>query len=103
MAEIEVSRTLIGDVREFIAQKWKNNKCEICDTDKWKVLPDAIAYARLDLANGDGKGVDPALFPYSILYLQVSCLNCGNLRLVDKGIFEDWRAEQKEATTKSSS
>jgi hypothetical protein len=99
MGENEAATTLIDEVRDFISTKWKTRRCEICDTDKWKVLPDSIAYVRLDLANEYNAGINPASFPYSVLYLQISCLNCGNLRLVDKEIFDEWRAERRKATT----
>jgi hypothetical protein len=35
-------------------------------------------------------------------YLPVSCINCGNLRLIDARTFEKWRSEKQLEARKSS-
>jgi RNase P subunit RPR2 len=96
MAEIEVARSLLDDVRQFIREKWKRSACELCDTDLWAIYPDPNTFIYLVAAGGPGM-FQP--YPHSTVpYLPVSCVNCGNLRLVDAGIFEKWRAEKATRT-----
>lgn len=97
MAEIEVQRTLLDDIREFIEQKWKHRECEICGTDRWMVYPEPTTH--LSLPVGDEHG-PPAIFPQPMVsYLPISCVNCGNLRLIDARTFENWRRDRQGTET----
>src|SRR6266851_3488781 len=98
MAEIEVTKTILDDLREFSAEKWKHSECELCGTDKWGVNPEPFTLVYLPTTAEEElqRGYAHA----SILYFPVSCLNCGNLRLIWRGIFEQWRADRKAQTTK---
>jgi hypothetical protein len=96
MAEIEVQRSLLDDVREFIDEKWKHSECELCGTDRWMVYPEPTTH--LYLTVGDARSPPSAPQPM-VAYLPVSCINCGNLRLIDTRIFEKWRKE-KEVTAR---
>jgi hypothetical protein len=55
MPEIEVQRTLLDDVREFIDEKWKHSESELCGTDRWMVYPEPNVYAYL-IAASDKNG-----------------------------------------------
>ncbi|HEY3909157.1 MAG TPA: hypothetical protein VGM07_04615 [Stellaceae bacterium] len=92
MAEIEVQRSLLDDVREFIEEKWKHSECELCGADRWMVYPEPNVYAYL-LAASD-KNVPQAYSHSTVPYVPVSCVNCGNLRLIDARTFEQWRSER---------
>jgi hypothetical protein len=59
MAEIEVQRNLLDDMRDFIKEKWKHSECELCGTDRWMVYPEPATHAYL--AAGDERG--PPQFP----------------------------------------
>jgi hypothetical protein len=89
MAEIDVQRSLLDDIREFIDEKWKHSECELCGTDRWMVYPEPNSYAYL-IAAGEPGMVQPFAHA-TVAYIPLSCSNCGNLRLVDARIFEIWR------------
>jgi len=92
MPEIEVQRTLLDDVREFIDKKWKHSECELCGTDRWMVYPEPNVYAYLIAASDKNA---PQSFAHAMVpYVPVSCVNCGNLRLIDARTFEKWRRER---------
>ena len=102
MAEVEEASDLLAEVREFIDQKWKHSACELCGTDRWMIYPQPTSYVYLSIA--DERGPLPRPFAQTIVaFLPVSCINCGNLRLVDARIFEKWRRERKPGTSESSS
>ncbi len=99
MAEIEHSQ-LLDDVREFIDQKWTHSSCELCGTDRWMVYTDPTPYAYLSVADEQGA---PAAYSHPMVaFLPVTCVNCGNLRLVDARVFEKWRSAKRLEITKSS-
>ena len=93
MAEIQVQRSLLDDIRDFIDEKWKHSACELCDTDRWMVYPEPTTHAYL--AIGDEHG-PPRVPQPMVAFLPVSCINCGNLRLVDARTFEKWRKDREE-------
>jgi hypothetical protein len=98
MAEIETARTLLDDVNEFTAEKWKNSQCEICETDRWMFYPEPTEYMYLVVAPRSGP---PNVYPQqSVAFLPLTCVNCGNLRLVDARIFEKWREARDRGITK---
>lgn len=101
MAEITLEPTLIDEVIKFVEEKWKHSECEICGTDRWTVFPEFAAYAYIPVNNESGPA--SVIPPPSVPFLQLSCANCGNLRLVLKKVFDEWRAEQRAKTVKSSS
>ncbi len=101
MAEIEVAISLLDEIKEFTDEKWKTKECERCGVESWLIYPDVVAYVRLTLAGEDSL---PNLAPQpSRGALPLTCLNCGNIRLIDTEVFQRWRAEQRAQTTKSSS
>ncbi len=100
MAEIEVSRTLLDDIKEFISEKWTHSECELCGTDRWMTYPEPNEYVYLTVG---AKAAPLALSSNAaVAFLPLSCVNCGNLRLLDARIFERWREAGVRATTKSS-
>ena len=100
MVEVDVTYVLLDDVRQFIDEKWKHPECERCGTQVWGVYPDPIVYAYLPIS---GERSPPmSLPPPSRSVLPLRCDNCGNVRLIDAEVFEQWRAEQKAKATKSS-
>lgn len=100
MAEHTAQRQLLDDIREFIDQKWTHSACELCGTDRWMVYPDPTPYAYLSVA--DERSAPPAFAHPMVAFLPVTCVNCGNLRLVDARVFEKWREARSLETTKSS-
>ena len=97
MAKIEVAKTLLDDVNEFTSEKWKHSECELCDTDRWIFYPEPTEYIYLAVAN---KGGPPRSLPQpSVAFLPLTCLNCGNLRLIDARIFEKWREAKNRETS----
>jgi hypothetical protein len=101
MAEIEVAKTIADEITEFIDQKWKNQKCEVCETDSWEIYPEQTNFAYLPL--GGESGPPQMLPPPSAPFVHVSCQNCGNLRLISKRALDRWREEQGTKAQKSSS
>jgi hypothetical protein len=99
MAEIDVRRSLIDEVREFIDQKWKNSACELCGTDRWMVYPEPTTDVYLSV--GDERGPPPAPQP-TVAFIPASCINCGNLRLIDARTFEKWRKAREPGAITSS-
>jgi hypothetical protein len=92
MAEITVSKTLLDEVKEFTDEKWRASECEVCGVESWEIAPDLYAYAYVPV----GGEAAPQNFPApSRPILWLSCRNCGNVRFIDREIFERWRAEQK--------
>jgi hypothetical protein len=92
MAEIEVQRQLLDDVREFIDEKWKHSACELCDTDRWMIYPEPTTHIYLSVA--DERGPPQTAAHPTVAYLPLSCVNCGNLRLIEARTFEKWRRER---------
>ena len=91
MPQVEVARTLLDDVRDFIDEKWKHSECERCGTDKWAIAPEPLSYVSLDA------GINPSPFSgQAMACVALICTNCGNLRLVAKGAFDKWREERTE-------
>lgn len=88
-----MQRTLLDDVRDFIHDKWKHSECELCGTDRWMVYPEPTEYAYLTVGSRSGPLIISA--QATVAFLPLSCVNCGNLRLVDARVFEEWR-EVKE-------
>jgi hypothetical protein len=70
MADIQVQRSLLDDIRDFIDEKWKHSACELCDTDRWMVYPEPTTHAYLPV--GDERGLPQAPQPM-VPYLAVSC------------------------------
>jgi len=100
MAEIEVARTLLDDINEFTAEKWKHSECELCGTDQWMFYPEPTEYVYMVVATKNGP---PNIFPQpSIAFLPLTCVNCGNLRLIEARIFEKWREARRPGVKKSS-
>jgi hypothetical protein len=97
MPEIEVQRTLLDDVREFIDEKWKHSECELCGTDRWMVYPEPTTHAYLPV--GDERN-PPSIPQPMVPYVAVSCINCGNLRLIDARTFEKWRRHRDREAQK---
>jgi hypothetical protein len=98
MAEIDVQRSLLDDVRDFIDEKWVHSECELCGTDRWIIFPEPNTYAYLIAASDRG----PQAYEHAtVAYLPLSCSNCGNLRLVFKQVFDQWRADRKSRMTTS--
>jgi hypothetical protein len=89
---IEVRQILLEDLREFIEEKWKHSECELCGTDRWMVYPEPNTHAYL--AVGEERTPPGRIPPPMVPYLPVSCINCGNLRLIDARTFEKWRRER---------
>ena len=100
MAEVEVQRILVDDVREFIAEKWKHSECELCGTDRWMSYPEPTEYIYLTVGSGHGPVVFSA--QATVAFLPLSCINCGNLRLIDARTFEQWRRTKELGATTSS-
>ncbi len=98
MADIEGRQSLLDDVREFIDQKWNNSTCELCDTDHWMVYPEPTTYVYLSV--GDERSPPPIPQPM-VAFIPASCINCGNLRLIDARTFEKWRREREQGATMS--
>ncbi|HTT81595.1 MAG TPA: hypothetical protein VMF86_18170 [Stellaceae bacterium] len=90
MAEIEVQRQLLDDIREFISEKWKHSECELCETDRWMVYPEPTTHIYLSVA--DERGPPQTSVHPTVAFIPASCINCGNLRLIDARTFEKWRA-----------
>jgi hypothetical protein len=101
MAEIELERTILDDVKDFVDEKWKHSECEICGNDHWGINPEPASYVHLPMGSGEQTLSISSILSANCLIL--NCTNCGNVRLVVKGIFDQWRAERKGRTTKSSS
>jgi hypothetical protein len=104
MAQIEVQRSLLDDIRDFIAENWKKDGgstsvCERCGTDRWMIYPEPTTH--LYLAVGDERGPPAAPQPM-VAFLPASCTKCGNLRLIDARTFEKWRRTREYPTTASS-
>jgi hypothetical protein len=96
MAQIEIGKALLDDVREFIDQKWMHSECELCDTDRWMIFPEPTTHVYLPI--GDESAPPRAYYAQPMgAFIPVSCVNCGNLRLIDARIFEKWRREKGEA------
>lgn len=84
-------RPLVGDIAAFIEEKWKHSERELCDTDQWMVYPEPKTHAYLPV--GDER--NPPQIPQPMVpYVALSCVNCGNLRLIDARTFEKWRRER---------
>jgi hypothetical protein len=93
MAEIAAARSLLDEIKEFTDLKWKQSECERCGVESWLIYPDEIAYIRLTVA---GKESFPNVTPQpSRGAIPLTCLNCGNIRLIDTEVFERWRGERK--------
>ena len=91
MTDIEVTRTILDDIREFVEEKWKHSECEICGTDSWGVNPEPLSYAHFTVGADLAPNVIPAP---SVGALMLNCTNCGNIRFVAKWTFDQWRAER---------
>ena len=86
---VALARTLLDEISDFVREKWKHSECELCGTDRWLALPDDAAYAYIPV-NSEG-GPAGNVPPPSSVYVQLLCSNCGNLRLVAKQVFDEWR------------
>jgi hypothetical protein len=97
MTEWIVDRSLADDIRDFTYEKWKKQgACELCGTDRWMIYPDPTTHVYLPV--GDEGGPPRAYYaPPMVAFLPVSCINCGNLRLIDARTFEKWRRERTAA------
>ena len=102
MAEIEVTKTLLDDVKRFTDAKWKHHECEICGIENWGIFPEDHVYMYVPVA-ADRTNPFRVMPPLARPILPLSCQNCGNVRLIDKEVFEEWRTEQWLQATKSSS
>jgi hypothetical protein len=91
MAEVDVQQALLAEVKEFINEKWKHSECELCGTDRWMIYPEPTSHAYILVGAADSvpRTVVGAL-PMAE-FLPLSCINCGNLRLIDARTFEKWR------------
>jgi hypothetical protein len=90
MAEVDVQKRLLDEIKEFINEKWKHSECELCGTDRWMIYPEPTSHAYIPV--GDANGV-PTRAYYAqpmVAFLPLSCMNCGNLRLIDARTFEKW-------------
>lgn len=99
MAEVDVHQGLIDEIKEFINDKWKHSECELCGTDRWMIYPEPTTHAYLPV--GD-EGAPPRFPQPMVAFLPASCINCGNLRLIDARTFERWRRERETKETTSS-
>lgn len=97
MADIEAQRSLLDDIRDFIAEKWKHSECELCGTDRWMSYPEPTEYIYLIV--GGRAGPLTISSQATVAFLPLSCINCGNLRLIDARTFEQWRREKGRAKT----
>ncbi len=99
MTEVQSRRSLLDDIRDFITEKWtKESACELCGTDRWMVYPEPTTHAYLPV--GD-ETAPPRVYPQPMVaYLAASCVNCGNLRLIDARTFEKWRMERAPERTR---
>jgi hypothetical protein len=101
MTELQVQRSLLDDIRDFIEEKWKHSACELCDTDSWMVYPAPTTHVFLTVGSESGP---PRVFPQPMVaFLPVSCINCGNLRLIDARTLERWRRERDRGNPTSPS
>ena len=99
MAEVQVQRSLLDDIRDFIDEKWtRGSACELCGTDRWMVYPEPTPYAYLVV--GDERGPPPTHSQPAVAFIPASCTTCGNLRLIDARTFEKWRRERKPDRTR---
>lgn len=99
MAEIGAQQNLLNEIREFINEKWNHSECELCGTDRWMIYPEPTPYVYLPVGDEEA----PPRFPQPMVaFLPASCINCGNLRLIDARTFERWRRERKAEETTSS-
>jgi len=100
MTEVQVQRSLLDDIRDFIDEKWtKQSACELCGTDRWMIYPEPSTHVYLPV--GDEGGPPQAPQPMAA-FLPASCINCGNLRLIDARTFEKWRRTRELGETTSS-
>jgi hypothetical protein len=93
MAGTEITKTLEDEVKEFVAEKWKNSECELCGADQWGFNPEPFSFVYMPV--GRGEGVQGSYPLNSVVSLALQCTNCGNLRLITKGIFDKWLRERK--------
>ena len=98
MAEVELAKTLFDEISEFVGEKWTHSECELCGTDRWVAFPDFAAYAYLPVNSESGPS--QVVPPPSTTYIQLFCNNCGNLRLVARQVFDEWRADRKTKPAK---
>jgi ribosomal protein S27E len=88
MTDIHGSDNVLEDARIFVEEKWKNIRCERCESNDWTMDSDLFGYVNV---NSDW-GQEMESFDRQLRFLAIACNNCGNLALIWKGIFDKWRA-----------
>jgi len=74
MAEVDVQKNLLAEIKEFIDDKWKHSECELCGTDRWMIYPEPTSHAFIPV--GDANGV-PTRAYYAqpmVAFLPLSCI-----------------------------
>ena len=95
MAEVDIQQTLLDEIEGFIDEKWKHSECELCGTDRWTTYPEPISHAYIPVGDANGFPTRSWHAQPMVAFLPLSCINCGNLRLIDVRAFEKWRRERK--------
>ncbi len=81
----EISNDEIG---RFFAEKWKNEKCEICgETGTWSTNPGDEKYSVFPISNGVSI---TTLSQKVIVSLMVACNNCGNMKFLISAVIDQW-------------